>query len=202
MIRRTLFLFVVATSVACATSPQDANDDATTAAPTLALAFTGAQSNYNDDFDPVDNVHVYGLELSSVATREDGLGWEAGLVGGQEAGTAPGLEFDIEHAILSGGGRYTWIYDQVQTYFGGGLELAHASLEVRTLGVKTVDDTSLTGGLYVHAGVNVDIDQDGRWFTGADVRYGGIGAEHDFDDANAKPDADYTRLTFLLGLRF
>lgn len=170
--------------------------------PDFQLSFALSRASFDDENRPVENMTMGHIELAGMPEGEHGgLSWEFMSSWGAEDDTQFGSKFEIDRSQFSGGLRYTWFMDRFKPYLGGGLDTESADIEIN-LPVGRIRDDSSTFGLYIHAGFAIDIDERGQWFTGLDARYGGIGAEHDFEDANVKPDADYTRVMAFFGLRF
>lgn len=166
-----------------------------------SVAFFAGRADY-DDWAPLDEVDVFGLDFAS---SSDGLAAEVNLAYGEEDGTltVPVLgpaAVDIEHFTLGVGARYTWVIDRFRPYLGAGAEGSLADLDATALGLTVSgDDTAV--GAYVHAGFQLDLDAEGSVFLGLDYRYGGLGAEYDVVPG-VDIDADYQRATAMFGFRF
>ena len=168
--------------------------------PTVSVAAGASRSEYNADWEPVDEVSMAHLGVAGVPEGpRGGLSWEAQLSLGEEDDGFQGFEVDSEHTLLGGGARYTWFHGRVRPFVGGGAELDHAEVEIEGSGFRLRDDDTALG-LYLHAGLELDVDAAGRWFAGVDARVGGLGAEHEF--FFARNDSDYGRMTLWLGRRF
>jgi len=199
--RSLLMPLVFLAVVGCASAPQR---EANTEKPEYdwQVSIGISETQYNNDWKPVEDISMAQFEFAAVA-HESGLGWEIASAGGEDDTfvSATGTRLEVSHGLLGGGLRYTWVADRVRPYIGAGAEFDFAEIEVST-GVGRITDDDMTAGLYVHLGVAVDIDSEGRFFAGVDGRYGGIGSEHDFDDVGLELDSNYTRVTGFFGFRF
>ncbi len=165
----------------------------------IALIFGFGQAEYDDDYDPSDEVTMY--QLDTVLGPSGGLGMEFQAAYGDEKNN--GLK--TTHVLAGVGLRYTFGKAWFQPYVGGGYEVEYAKVDSGRR--FNFDDNSYAYGPYVRGGINISLGAARRWFVGAEARYGLIGGDHDFGrdkstGAKFEPDADYLRYSAFVGFRF
>ncbi|MCA8964710.1 MAG: outer membrane beta-barrel protein [Planctomycetes bacterium] len=182
-------------------SPGPAAGDAAEPAGTWdwqASALIGGRSLDDDGFGPVDEQFVFGGEI---AARPVGswLGMEGGAQIGIGAHGTPFLPDYSESHVgeLYVGARATWAAGEVlRPYCGVGVSLASVGLS-KQIGFTESDDRDVTGGVYLHAGVDYLVGR--QLLVGFDVR-GLFGTSVDL--LGSATDADYVQAALTLGLRW
>jgi opacity protein-like surface antigen len=198
----TVLLALVAS---CASTPnpvQNPPAQITDRSSKLSLSL-GVRSLDQDDWSPVDDQGVIGLEF----VHEDpgsAVGFEVGLFGsGKTKENVPvggGGTIDVRGRTreISAGVHKTFSApgETIHPYVGAGLAAIRA--ELRGNGASSsAEDDDRSGGLYVHGGVDFDIGQN--LFLGVDLRLLG-GTDITLFGANGT--ADYAQLALVFGVGF
>jgi hypothetical protein len=167
--------------------------------PTRVGLYLGQRNLDEDDYEPVDEQVMLGLEFVHEAA-DSVVGWEFGLAGSADEETVQILGEDVDVEATTGevyaGIRKSIGSGRFRPYIGGGVAYIQSELEVSTpLGSADVDDGSIAG--YLHVGVSFDltpgffIGVDLRALLGSDVEYEGF-----------ESDADYEQLALTIGGAF
>ncbi len=155
------------------------------------------------DFEPTDELGVFGVDF--VQVRPPGnLGLEFGLMFAYDEEnnvTLPNSsvgDLELSQAEIYVGARSEFGDGPIRPYIGGGGTLLSAT---RTLsqGFTEADDDDTTVGVYLHGGIQADINE--VFSIGIDYRHV-FGRDFEFDGAGGTSfdvDSDYDQLTFVLG---
>lgn len=155
------------------------------------------------DFEPTDEPGVFGFDFAQI--RPPGsIGLEFGLMFAYDeeddvrlANNSVG-DLELSQAEVFVGGRTEFGEGPIRPYLGAGGTLLTAR---RTLsqGFIDADDDDTTLGIYVHGGIQAEINE--VFSIGIDYRHV-FGQDFEFDGAGGtsfEVDADYDQLTFVLG---
>lgn len=164
----------------------------------------GRRDLIDDNFRASDELYAFGVDFAQ-AVEPGTLGFEFGFhFAGDEddrvnlpaSGTFPGGIFDVERdmAEVSAGVRAEFSSSNVRPYIGGGGTLINMS-ERRSQGFSEGEDDDTTLGVYLHGGVQVDVNE--VFFLGLDFRRV-FGSQVDLFDETF--DTDYSQLSVVLGL--
>lgn len=193
---KSVSLLLLLALSACSAVPkaawQDPGDDPDR--PTRIALYLGQRNLDEDDYEPVDEQGMLGIEFVHEA-QESVVGWEFGLAGSaaEDDDVLPGTDIEATTGEVYAGIRKSIGSAMVRPYIGGGVSYIQSELEAAGFG--SVDDGSIAG--YVHVGVSLDIvpgffvGLDLRILVGSDLEYG------PFDS-----DADYEQLALTIGGAF
>ncbi len=167
--------------------------------PTRFALYLGQRNLDEDDYEPVDEQVMLGLEFVHEA-RDSVVGWELGLAGSADEETVQLLGQDVDVEATTGevyaGIRKSIGSGRFRPYVGGGVAYIQSELEASTsLGSGSVDDGSIAG--YLHVGVSFDLTPG--FFIGLDLR-ALLGSDLDYDGLES--DADYEQLALTIGGAF
>ena len=171
-------------------TPNEAGEKQAPARPNRATFYLGQRSLDDDDWDPVEDQGVFGLEFSH---RVSNVGWEVGFMGSSDTGRAGSTKTEGQMKELYGGLRVGFGDDVVRPYVGVGVSLFSSELKVS--GSNSDDDTGV--GAYVHGGVTVDLNPS--VYVGLDVR-ALLGPE--LSVSGFDRDTDYRQIALVLGFAF
>jgi opacity protein-like surface antigen len=167
--------------------------------PTRVGLYLGQRNLDEDDYEPVDEQVMLGLEFVHEAA-DSVVGWEFGLAGSADEETVQILGEDVDVEATTGevyaGIRKSIGSGRFRPYIGGGVAYIQSELEVSTpLGSADVDDGSIAG--YLHVGVSFDLTPG--FFIGVDLR-ALLGSDVDYEGFES--DADYEQLALTIGGAF
>jgi hypothetical protein len=149
----------------------------------------GQRSFTEDDYEPVEEQLVIGLEYAS-QPRDGIIGFEVGMMGSSDEDEIGASDVEAETGELYGGVRKSFGRGAVRPVIGFGVALIHASVDIA--GFADEDDASVAG--YFHSGVAGRL---GSTFSlGIDLR-ALFGSELDLGGFDV--DADYVQLALVLG---
>ncbi len=166
--------------------------------PIRQISFIAAFRDFTDGdlWDRVDAETTLGLEYAHEI--ENGLGFEVGAMGslGTNSGDTGNLDVTGASAELYGGARYFFKRDDSwRPYVGGGLSAMIAGVD-NDLGGEVADDQDFTLGLYLHGGVQYDLNN--AMFLALDLRTL-LGTDLELETISG--DADYVQLGLAFGFR-
>jgi outer membrane protein W len=163
-----------------------------------SVALLRADIDFAEDSERSNAQEAYGIEFVS---NDRGLGVEWGGWATSDQRRLNGQLEEVDTLAGYVGARYTGgEEDLIRPYIGAGLEWHRSFIDQEAGPGTPVRGRADAKGAYIHVGAQVEML--GNWFFGVDARLGAIGAEHSFDDFNLDVEADYTRLSGFIGLRF
>lgn len=181
----TLSLLALALLPACAATTPSAPQAYAEASRQRIAILLGQRSLDEDDFAPVENQGLFGIEFSDGGPT-DGVGFEAGLTGSSDSDDAflPGVgTVDVESSVgeLYVGVRKEFQGSGVRPYVGAGVSMSQVEINV---GPASEDDNAF--GLYLHGGLLLPFNDrfalllDARARFGEDYRIAGVDGNADF----------------------
>lgn len=166
--------------------------------PIRQLSFLAGFREFSDGdlWDRVDAETTLGFEYAQEV--DNGLGFEVGAMGsiGTNSGDTGNLDITGAAAELYGGARYFFEGNESwRPYVGGGLSAILAGVD-NDVGGQVADDQDLTFGLYLHGGVQYNLND--AIFLALDLRTL-LGTDLELETTNG--DADYVQLGLVFGFQ-
>lgn len=197
------FVFVLAACASTSRSNQNSSPSPGEYRSSRIDLYLGERSLDKDDWSPVEDQPVLGLEFVH-ESHDAPVGFEVALFGSRKKDDvdSPIGPVDVtgETVELSVGIRKTFLKDdsRFHPYVGGGLAAIRAKFEGedQTTGASASDDDT-SGALYLHGGIDFDLGPG--FLLGADLRYLG-GSDITLFGENGS--ADYLQFALVLGARF
>ena len=140
-----------------------AQDATSSGVESRATLYIGSRNLDDADWYPVDQQLALGIEYSR-ETAGAPLGFEVGFTYSSDDTSVAAIGIDGETMELYGGGRKTWLPDEVwHPYAGFGLAWLRGE---QSVGPFSADDNTI--GLYIHGGILFDLNQS--FSLGFDIR--------------------------------
>ncbi|HIG12345.1 MAG TPA: hypothetical protein EYG30_12000 [Planctomycetes bacterium] len=127
------------------------------------LTSSVGRAELGDDFDPVDEQTIAGLEISHVPI-EGGIGMEFGLRYGKGSGSLGAIYHELENYEVYAGPRYEWNQAPWRPYLSAGL----SAISVR--GTRTGAESATLSDIGFYLGGGIDYEVGENMYLGLGLR--------------------------------
>ncbi len=192
----TALLIPLSAFCACATASRVApfhEDETASNKVTNFTVIVGQRSLDKDDWEPVEDQFVFGIEVDQYE-RDESFGWEVAVQYSEDDGSVLGTDIGGSTTEFSFGVRKTFATSgRIHPYIGAGISSMHAQSDIT--GAPSDEDSAIGGyahgGVYWNLGQNLNVGVDVRTLQFTDINLNGVDA-----------DANYVQGAVTLGLAF